>query len=114
MELGNLRLGKVETVVAGSEAEGFYGLLRGAISHPSVSSAPPLPKKAHHIPSTTFSHLPPQEPTGVTPEASEPVTKMVEQAFKAASPASEEALPTNMQPLCIQLVGCQKGVLMLG
>ena len=55
-------LGKVEAAVAGSEAEGLYGLLRGAISHPSISSAPPPPKKACHIPSTTVSHPPPQEP----------------------------------------------------
>ena len=36
-------LGKVEATVAGSEAEGFYGLLRGAIAHSSISSASPHP-----------------------------------------------------------------------
>ena len=44
-------LGKVEAEVAGLEVEGLYGLLRGAISHPSISSAPSPPKKACHIPS---------------------------------------------------------------
>ena len=96
-------LGKMEVAVAGSNVEGFYGLLRGAISHPSVSSAPPPPKKAHHIPSATVSNLPHQEPTCVTPKVSDPIAKMVEWASEAASPTSEEALPTNMQPLCIQL-----------
>ena len=95
-------LGKVAVAVAGSEVEGLYGLLRGAILHP------PYPQP--HIPlrKLTTSCLPPQEPTGVTPEASDPVTKMVEQALEAASPASEEALPANMQPLCIQF-GASKG-----
>ena len=36
------------------------------------------------------------------PEASESVTQMIEQALEAALPASEEALPTNMQSLSIQ------------
>ena len=46
-------LGKMEVAVAGSEAEGFYGLLRGAMLHSSISPAPPLTRK-----STTL-HLPP-------------------------------------------------------
>ena len=36
---------KVEAVVAGSEAEGLYRLLRGAMSHPSISSTPHPPRK---------------------------------------------------------------------
>ena len=32
-------LGKMEAAVADSEMEGFYGLLRGAVSHPSIPSA---------------------------------------------------------------------------
>ena len=51
-------LGKTEAAVAGSEAESSYGLLRGAMSHPSISSASPPHKKACHTPSTTVSHLP--------------------------------------------------------
>ena len=93
-------LGKIEVVVAVSEAEGFYGLLRGAIAHPPSSSAPPPSTKACHSPSATVSHLPPQESTG--PKVSKPATGIAEQASEAASPAalpaSEEALPAHMQP----------------
>ena len=39
-------LRKIELAVAGSEAEDFYGLLRGAISHTPISSVPPPPKNA--------------------------------------------------------------------
>ena len=102
-------MGKIEMVVAGSEVEGLYGLLRGAISHPSISSAPPPPKKAHHSPSATISHLPPQELAGAIPKATNPATKDVEQALEAVSPAapptSEDALPAHMQPLHLQLGG---------
>ena len=42
--------GKVEAVVAGSVAEGFYGLLRGTMSHPSISSASHPHKNVHHVP----------------------------------------------------------------
>ena len=45
-------LEKVEVAVAGLEAEGLYRLLRGVMSHPSVSSAPPPPRKL------TISHPP--------------------------------------------------------
>ena len=101
-------LGNVEVAVPGLEVEGLYGLLREAISHPSISSAPSPPKKAHHTPSTTVSHLPPQEPTGVAPKASNPATEIVEQASEAVSPASEEVLSANIQPLHIQLGGIKR------
>ena len=98
-------LGKIEAAVAGSEAEGFYRLLRRAIAHPPTSVALPPSKKACHAPSATASHLPPQESTG--PDIFKPVTGITEQASEAASPAAlpalEEALPTHMQSLCIQL-----------
>ena len=48
-------------LVAGSEAEGFYGLLRGAMSHSSISPAPPPHKKVCHTPSATL----PSAPSGV-------------------------------------------------
>ena len=48
-------LGKIEVAVAGSEVEGLYRLLRGAISHPSISSAPPPSNKVCHTPSATIS-----------------------------------------------------------
>ena len=50
-------LKKVEMVVAGSEAEGLYGLLWGALSHSPMSSAPLPPKRCHQAPTTTVSKL---------------------------------------------------------
>ena len=96
-------LEKMEVAVAGSEAEGFYGLLRGAMLHSSISPAPPPHKKVCHTPSATISHLPPQESTG--PDVSEPVDLAMKTVSPAAPLASEEAIPTHMQPLCIQLGG---------
>ena len=72
-------LAKIAAAVAGSEVEGFYGLLRGMISHFSLSTSSSPPKKACHAPSATASHLPPQESTG--PEVSAPA----EQALESAS-----------------------------
>ena len=62
--------GKMKEAVAGSEAEGLYGLLRRVTlcSHPHPSQ-PPL-KKPHFAPSTTNSQPPPQESTG--PKVSDP------------------------------------------
>ena len=90
-------LEKMEVAVAGSEAEGFYGLLRGAISHSSISIAPPPHKKVCHIPSTTTSHLPPQEST--EPDVSKPADQAIKDVSPAAPAASEEAIPAHMQPL---------------
>ena len=95
-------LEKMEVVVAGSEVEGFYGLLRGAMLHSSISSAPPPDKKVCHTPSA-ISHLPPQESTG--PDVSEPADQVMKAVSPAAPPASEEAISTHMQPLHIQLCG---------
>ena len=89
-------LGKMEVVVAGSEAEGFYGLLGGAMLHSSVSSASTPHKKIHHTLSATISHLPPQESTG--PEVPDPAGQAIKSASPAVLPASEEAIPANMQP----------------
>ena len=60
----------MEAAVTGSEAEGFYGFLSGAVSHFSLSTSSPPPKKTCHAPSSTISHLPPQE--SKEPEASVP------------------------------------------
>ena len=90
----------------------FLWASEGSYSTPLHILSPTL-KKACHILSATVSHLPPQEPTGVTPEISDPAARIAEQALEAASSASEEALPTDMQPLCIQLRGI-KCVQMLG
>ena len=104
-------LAKMEVAMAGSEAEDFYGLLRGPMSHFSLATSSPPPKKACHAPFATVSHLSPQEST--EPEASAPADQALESAPLDVPPASEEEIPTHMQPLCIQL-GHQKGIQMLG
>ena len=101
-------LGKFEVAVAGSEAEGLHGLLRGAISHSSISSIPPSPKKPCHTPCATISKLPPQEPEEAVPEASTPVVEDVKQAPEAAHPALEVAIPAHMAPLHLQLEGIKR------
>ena len=63
-------LQKVEIAVAGSEAEGLYGLLGGALSHSSMSSAPPPPKRHCQAPTTTVSKPSPQESKNVKPKPS--------------------------------------------
>ena len=109
-EIETKGLEKVEATVASSEMEGLYGLLRGAMSHPSISSASPPHKKAHHTMSTTFSCLPPQESTG--PEISGPTVDIPKKAMggisPAVPPASEETLPTDIQLFDIQLGGIKQ------
>ena len=68
-------LQKVEMVVAGSEAEDLYGLLRGALSYSPMSSAPPPSKRCCWAPTTTVSKLPPQEPGEVKPKPSTPAAE---------------------------------------
>ena len=51
-QLETKQFGKIIVAVAGSEAEGLYRLLRGAISHSPISSAPSPPKDL------TIPHLP--------------------------------------------------------
>ena len=92
-------LEKMEAVVAGSEVEGFYGLLRGAMSHSSMSSAPPPPKRVCHTPSATISHLPPQE--SKEPKAPGPVEQVPESTSVTAPSVLEREIPANMQPLYI-------------
>ena len=98
--------GKMKEVVAGSEAEGLYGLLRGITlhSHP-LPSQPPL-KKPCFAPSTTISQPPPQESTG--PEVSDPAGQAVGPASLAAPSALEETIPAHMQSLQIQVGGIKQ------
>ena len=105
--------GKMREAVAGSEAEGLYGLLRGVTSHSHpLPSQPPL-KKPHHAPSTTISQPPPQEST--RPKVSDPAGQATGPASPAALSALEEAIPAHMQPLQIQVggikwvEGCKEG-----
>ena len=92
--------------VAGSEAEGLYGLLKAVAlySHP-VPSQPPI-KKPHFTSSTTISQPPPQESIG--PEVSELAGQATGPASSAAPPAPEEAIPAHMQPSRIQVGGAKR------
>ena len=105
-------LQKIESAVAGSEAEGPYGLLRGAISHSHVSSTLPTTKKCHHTPTATTSKLPPQESKEAAPEVSAPVVEEVKLALEAPSlavlQALEVAIPTHTAPLHLQLGGVKR------
>ena len=118
-------LQKIKLAVAGSEAEGLYGLLRGAISHSSCPPSHPNPTQnttmLHH---TTISHLPPQESRGAEPEASVPVVGGVGLALKAPLQLflklQRWPSPPHMAPLCLavgstkrvykcQVEGCSEG-----
>ena len=90
-------------VVAGSEVEGIYGLLRGVTlcSH-LLLSQPPL-KRSCLTHSSSISQLPSQESTG--PEASDPAGQAMVSASPAATPAPEGDIPAHMQPLRIQMGG---------
>ena len=94
--------------VAGSEAEGLYGLLRGVTSHSHPLPSQPPSKKPHHAPSTTISQPPPKESTG--PKVSDPAGQATGPASPAALSALEEAIPAHMQPLQIQVGVHQMGV----
>ena len=111
---------KIETVVTGSEAEGFYGLLKEAVSHTSLSSIPIPSRKCHPALNATASKPPLQEPSRVAPEVSVPVAEEKEQtpeapmklALEAPSLVVQEALdvaiPAHMTPLCLQLWGTKR------
>ena len=85
-------LWKIESAVAGSEAEDFYRLLRGAVSHPPISSIPTPLKRCCPAPATTVSKLPPQESKQMGSEVSNPVVSKAELAPEASSPGGLQAL----------------------
>ena len=87
----------MEVAVTGSEAEGFYGLLLGAVLHSSLPTSSPPPMKTCHAPSSTISHLPP--PESKEPEASVPAEQALESASLTVPPVLEEEIPAHMQPL---------------
>ena len=93
--------GKLREAVTGSEAEGFYGLLRGVTSCSCLLLSQPPVKRSHSSPSSPISQLPSQGSTG--PEASDPVGQATVSAPPAATPASEGDILAHMQPLRIQL-----------
>ena len=51
-------LEKMEVAVTGSEVEGLYGLLRGAVMHSTLSTSSPPPKKTHCAPFSLIPHPP--------------------------------------------------------
>ena len=101
-------LEKMEAAVAGSEVEGFYGLLRGAMSCSSISSAPPPPRKSatHHLPPSPIH--PPQE--SQEPKASSPAEWAPESSSVTVPPVLEGGIPANMQPLHIQLGALRESI----
>ena len=96
-------LGKMEVVVAGLRGRRFLWASEGNnvtllhIFHPT-SPQESLPYPIHH-------HLP-YAPSGVhRTQVSNPADQAMESASPAVLPVSEEVIPANMQPLCIQLGG---------
>ena len=91
---------------------GSVGLLKGAISHSPLSSAPPSPKKCHHASTATISYLPPQESEGAEPEASTPAVGGIKLGPEAPSSAVfqalEVAISAHMATLHLQL-GVSRG-----
>ena len=85
----------------GSEAEGFYGLLRGVTLHSCPLPSQPPPSCACLSPSSPVSQQSPQESTG--PEVSGPIGPATVSPSVAATPATESDIPADMQPLRIQL-----------
>ena len=93
----------MEVAVTGSEVGGLYGLLRGAVVHPSLSTSPLPPKKTCHVPFSFIFHLPPQE--SKEPKASIPTEQALESTSSTAPSGLKREIPANVQPLHIQLGG---------
>ena len=110
-------LQKVELAVAGSEAEGLYRLLRGALSHSPMSMAQPPPEMCCQAPTATVFKPPPQEPEMVECESSASVAEggilAQEAPSLTISQALEIVIPINMTPLHLN-VGASKGFLSAG
>ena len=94
---------QMREVVAGSEAENLYGLLKGVTSYPHPASSQPPTKKPHFSPSATITQSPLQESTGS--KVSDPVGQATMSTSSAASPAPEVDIPAHMQPLRVQVGG---------
>ena len=94
---------QMREAVAGSEAEGLYGLLKGVTSYPHPASSHPPINKPHLSPSTTITQSPLQESTG--PEVSDPAGQATGSASSAATPAPEVDILAHMQPLKVQVGG---------
>ena len=92
---------QMREVVAGSEVEGLYGLLKGVALYSNPGPSQPPIKKPSLASSTTIPQPPLQESTG--PEASDPVDQATVSTSPAATPALEEDILAHMQPLRIQM-----------
>ena len=90
----------------GSEAEGFYRLLRGVTLHSHLLPSQPPPSRACLSPSSPAPQQSPQESAG--PEVSGPVGPVTVSASIAATPAPESNILADMQPLRIQLGGTKR------
>ena len=93
--------GKLREAIIGSEAEGFYGLLRGVTLCSLPLPSQPPPSHACLSPSSPAPQPSPQE--CAEPEVSGPVGPATMSASEAATPAPESDIPADMQPLRIQL-----------
>ena len=98
--------GKLREAIMGSEAEGFYGLLRGVTLHSHPLPSQPPPSRTCLSPSSPVFQQTPQESTG--PEVSGPKGPATASTSVATSSASEGNLLADMQPLCIQLGGTKR------
>ena len=98
--------GKLREAIMGSEAEGFYGLLRGVTSCSRPLPSQPPPSHACLSPSSPAPQQSPQESTG--PEVSGPVGPATVSVPAAATPAPEDDIPVDMQPIRIQLGGAKR------
>ena len=85
---------QMREAVAGSEAEGLYGLLKGVTSYPHPASSHPPINKPHLSPSATITQSPLQESTG--PEVSDPAG----QATGSASSAATQLQRWTYWPTC--------------
>ena len=105
---GDGGVGRIEMAVAGLGVEGLYRLLRGAILHSLMSSAPPYPKNAP----TTQPPPSPSHSSGVRGSCTQSFHRETELAPEvpslAASPVLGMAIPAHMTPLCLQLGGIKR------
>ena len=93
---------QMRAAVAGSEVEGLYGLLKGVASHPHPTTSHPPMKKPHLSPSSsTITQSTLQESTG--PKVSDPLGQATGSTPLDVTPALEEDILANMQPLRVQV-----------
>ena len=90
----------------GSDAEGFYRLLRGVTLPSCPLPSQPPPSCTHLSPSSPAFQQTPQESTG--PEVSGPEGPATVSTPVGVTPATGGDILAEMQPLCIQLGGAKR------